>query len=373
MKKRRFTTLISSIVMSSCLIIGASAASYSDVPNGEWFAEGVRYCSDQGYVAGYSDQTFRPNQNLTRAEMAVIMSNMLDLTSAADVSFRDVPSGQWFTEPILKCVKAGIISGYGDGRFGPNDHVTREQAAVILSNAFGLGREARTTRFQDSGSISDWAWKHVNTMVSHGYMAGMENNRFQPSGKLTRGQIVTIICTHDKDVRSRASLGSEGWKQAYIDYINSGNDGSAWNQDTTYRLIDVDGDGIPELHRIGGAIAQGNAIVGFYHGRLERMDCYAPGLKFDKGTGKFCCCELEGSRDRIAYRFYRLNDGKFTLLHTGYWFSETASRQESWTWDGEVVSGAQFSRLQNSVFIFQDEPDGSFVSKETIIRQIRNY
>lgn len=371
--KKIISTILCFCIAFSLLTTASLAISFSDVRSGVWYSEGVSYCATKGYVSGYSDGTFRPNRNLTRAEMAVIMSNMMNLTDSSGVSFSDVPSGQWYTEAVRKCAKANLINGYGNGKFGPSDQVTREQAAVILGNAFGLGKESEYPNFSDANKISDWSYKSVNSMVSHGYMAGMENRKFEPQGKLTRGQIVTIIYAHDKDVSSRSSLDSSGWKEAYIDYINAGFNNRLWDSDTSFRLVDVDGDGIPELHRVAVTIAQGNSLVGYYHGRLERMDCYAIGIKIDEGKGKFCNCELEGDRDRIAYRYYSLNDGKFTLLHTGYWFSEKAGREEYCTWDGVRVSTSKFQSLQNSVFVFKDVSASEFVYKDEIIRQIREY
>lgn len=357
----------------SMLALGACAAGFSDVANGKWYSEGIEYCASKGYISGYDDGTFRPDRNVTRAEMAAIMSKMMNLTAKSNVSFSDVPSGKWFTEPIQKCIKAGLISGYGNGRFGPSDPVTREQAAVILSNAFGLGKESGVTSFSDDLKISNWAVTSVNTMLSHGCMSGMGNRQFVPAGKLTRGQITTIIYAREKDVSSRSSLGADGWKQAYIDYINSGYSGSAWDRDTRYRLIDVDGDGRPELHRVATTIAQGYSIVGFYHGRIERMDSYALGIKIEGNTGNLCTCELEDGRTCIAYRYYHLRDGRFTLLHTGYWYSEKVGREEYCTWDGNRVSTAEFQRLQNSVFVFKEEDPSAFVYRDEIIRQIRAY
>lgn len=373
MRKRITTILVCIALLTAFLVPTVSAVTFRDVPSGKWYSAGVNYCAGKGYVSGYNDGIFQPDRNITRAEMAAIISNMLGLSGTSTVSFTDVPSGQWYSAPISRCVKAGVISGYGNGKFGPNDRVTREQAAVILGNAFGLGHESGIPDFRDEGSISTWALYYVNSMISHGYMSGMGNNLFSPKSALTRGQIVTIIYAREKDISDRASLGSDGWKQAYIDYIRTGDGYGAWDSATLYRLVDVDGDGIPELHRVGGSISQGNSLVGFYHGRLEEMYSYAPGIKVDKGKGKLCCAELENGRRETAYRYYSLNDGKFRLLHTGYDYMPTASRDGYFTWDGVRVSESEFYNRCNSVFVFEDVPNSEMIRQSDIISRIQAY
>ena len=111
----------------------ALASGFKDVTSDKYYYNSVQKCADKGYVRGYEDGIFRPNGNITRAEFAAIMNTVLGLKDSAANQFSDVKSGKWYTSAVLNCVKAGIISGYGNGKFGINDPVTREQAAVILA------------------------------------------------------------------------------------------------------------------------------------------------------------------------------------------------------------------------------------------------
>lgn len=190
MKKILCTILIISLLMTTAL-----AATFSDVPAGKWYSAGVEYCASQGYVSGYSDGTFKPGNNITRAELAVVMNKMLGLKSPANNTFSDVPSGKWFTEPILNCVKAGVITGYSGKSFGPSDPVTREQAAVIMAQAFQVEKSSGRSSFADDGQIASWAVGYVKAMNAKGLISGTGNNRFSPKDKVTRGQICTIINT----------------------------------------------------------------------------------------------------------------------------------------------------------------------------------
>ena len=190
MKKLLCMVLIVSLLMTTAL-----AATFSDVPAGKWYSAGVEYCASQGYVTGYSNGTFKPGNNITRAELAVVMNKMLGLKSPANNTFSDVPSGKWFTEPILNCVKAGVITGYNSKSFGPSDPVTREQAAVIMAQAFQVEKASGRSSFADDGQIATWAVGYVKAMNAKGLITGTGSNRFSPKDRVTRGQVCTIINT----------------------------------------------------------------------------------------------------------------------------------------------------------------------------------
>lgn len=168
-------------------------APFSDIPYGQWYTSAVSYCYDVGYVGGYEDKTFRPNRTLTRAEMSVIMDKMLKLSGSAENTFSDVKTGTWYTEPVLRCVKAGIMAGYDKKTFGTNDPLTREQGAVILANAFQISKQSGRTSFKDDAAISSWAVGSVKAMADKGYITGMGNNTFEPRSALTRAQMCQII------------------------------------------------------------------------------------------------------------------------------------------------------------------------------------
>lgn len=187
--------------MAMLLFVGVSMISpvhaatlpFSDVPAGKWYTQAVQYCFEKGYVGGYEDKSFRPNNDLTRAEMAVIMNKKLGLSGSARNTFTDVSAGKWYTDAVLHCVKAGIMSGYSDTRFGTSDKLTREQGAVILAKAFQVDPLNGRTAFSDDSSISRWAVESVKAMASQKLVSGMGNNRFEPKLSLTRAQMCQII------------------------------------------------------------------------------------------------------------------------------------------------------------------------------------
>lgn len=193
------------LCLAAALFILPVSAAFSDVAGGRWYSESVDWASAAGYVSGYEDGTFRPDRSVTRAEFAVIMNKVLGLQNNSwngiqgainnPVSFQDVSSVSWYGPAIRNCVRAGIIAGYDSEHFGPGDPVTRQQAAVIFSRAYGLLKTGGRSRFADDGNIAEYAVGFVKAMVTAGYMTGMGSNLFQPNTNMTRAQMVTMLHT----------------------------------------------------------------------------------------------------------------------------------------------------------------------------------
>lgn len=182
------------LTLGTVMMIPANADNpFPDVPAGAWYEKAVVSCYEQGLVSGYEDKTFRPDSKLTRAEMAVIMNKLLKLKDSAENTYKDVKAGQWYTDAVLHCVKAGVMSGYDAKTFGISDTLNREQGAVILAKAFGVQAQDGKTTFADDASISKWAVGSVKAMAAKGLIAGIGNNKFGPQEPLTRAQMCQII------------------------------------------------------------------------------------------------------------------------------------------------------------------------------------
>lgn len=195
MLKKTIPALILSLTLIfTALPISAAAKSFSDVDSSRYYYSDVIYCADKGYVNGYSDGTFRPDNGLTRAEFAAILNKALGLTQSAPNTFYDVINGEWYVTPVLNCVQAGVMTGLGDGYFGVNEPITREQAAVILSKASQIGSSSGRTGFSDDYMISNWAVGNVKAMTDKGYITGTGDNQFSPQMNLTRGQVCVLLC-----------------------------------------------------------------------------------------------------------------------------------------------------------------------------------
>lgn len=165
-----------------------------DVPgdlSSHWAKESVMKLMEAGIISGYKDGTFQPDRTVTRAEFTVMLVKALKLETRDGKEFADTGS-HWAADGISIAAACGIISGYNDSTFGPDDPVTREQAAVIMARAGRLDT-AGELNFTDGQAISPWARSGVLAAVAQRFFSGYPDGSFQPQGRLTRAEAAVII------------------------------------------------------------------------------------------------------------------------------------------------------------------------------------
>ncbi|PWW03289.1 heme-binding NEAT domain protein, partial [Paenibacillus cellulosilyticus] len=171
------------------------AVTFSDV-NNHWAADSVQRAVQLGIVNGYSDGSFKPNGDITRAEFTAIISRALQLkTPDQSVSFNDLSTVPAWAKPFLEqAVAAGIISGYEDNTFRPFGNITRTEMTVMVVKALGLPLEsASSLTFADAAGVPEYAKAYVATAVKYGLIQGKQNNQFDPLGKATRAEALVIV------------------------------------------------------------------------------------------------------------------------------------------------------------------------------------
>jgi hypothetical protein len=159
---------------------------------GHWAEASIKALVDKGAIAGYPDQTFKPNRTITRAEFAKVLVKAFELEAKDGKVFEDTAS-HWAKDDIATANAHGIIKGYSDQKFGPNDLITREQVAVMVTRAANLTASDQAPVFTDSAKISDWAKEAVASAAEAGIINGYPDGSFQPQGKATRAEAVTVI------------------------------------------------------------------------------------------------------------------------------------------------------------------------------------
>lgn len=155
--KQGISAAVLSAVLGSAMVFPGMAASFPDVASGADYAEAVDYVSDMGLMVGDKTGKFHPDQAVTRAEMATILCNMLGETEnlSTDGSvFTDVPADHWANRYVVKAAELGLVSGYGNGKFGPSDQVTYEQAITMVVQAMSLGDYALAAGGYPDGYIT---------------------------------------------------------------------------------------------------------------------------------------------------------------------------------------------------------------------------
>ena len=172
----------------------AAGGIFSDVPNGAWYADAVDYVYEHGIMNGTSATTFSPNTPMTRAMLVTVLHRAAGSPSAATgTAFSDVPSGAYYTDAVAWASANGIVTGYGNGRFGSNDPVSRAQIAAILWRYAGSPSAEAGQDFADESSIPAYASAAVDWARANGVANGTTGNRFDPNGNATRAQVATIL------------------------------------------------------------------------------------------------------------------------------------------------------------------------------------
>ena len=162
---------------------------------GTWYHEAVDYVLRNGLMNGYSNGTFGPNDNLSRAQFAQILFNKEGRPVVNYLlQYSDVADGAWYTEAIRWATSQGIVGGYGNGMFGPNDNITREQLAVMLWRYSGSPAATnKELRFNDTGEISGFALEAMRWAVENGVINGKGNGILDPKGLATRAQVAQML------------------------------------------------------------------------------------------------------------------------------------------------------------------------------------
>ena len=168
---------------------------FSDVSESDWFYEAVKFVHRRGLMGGYGDGRFGPNDTLSRAQLAQILFNKEGRPGVNYLlTFSDVAGEAWYTEAIRWATSQGIVGGYGNGMFGPNDPITREQLAVMLWRY--SGNPAATDKelhFNDADEISGFALEAMRWAVENGILNGYGDGRLGPKGQATRAQVAQML------------------------------------------------------------------------------------------------------------------------------------------------------------------------------------
>lgn len=165
---------------------------FDDV-KGHWSEADVMAMFEAGIVSGVSETTFEPDRSITRAEFATLVVKALGLDEG-EADFEDV-NDEWFAPFVGAAAKAGIIAG-SDGKFRPNDTITRQEMAVIVVKAYEhLEKSADSAElaFSDNEIIADWAKEYVSKAVGAGLISGMGDDMFAPSESATRAQAASVV------------------------------------------------------------------------------------------------------------------------------------------------------------------------------------
>ncbi|WP_246098556.1 S-layer homology domain-containing protein [Saccharibacillus brassicae] len=225
----------------------AAGQAKSDI-KGHWAESQIADWMSRGLVTGYTDGSFKPNGQITRAEFFALINRSFGFTEKENVKFGDLPAGSWAYDEVSKAVKAGYVSGYGNGSVGAADPISRQEAAVIVARLLDLKGDAAGADFSDADKFASWADQAIRAVSASDIMRG-SSGRFSPGLLITRGEAVVTL--------DRAGLAYAA-SQANRKYDAAGTYGPASGKETVAGSVSVNVPGVT----LKNMVIEGDLILG---------------------------------------------------------------------------------------------------------------
>ena len=183
-----------------------SKTTFNDVSANDWFASAVDYVTGKGMMNGTADNTFSPKANATRGMVVTVLYRLENQPSTSAASFTDVASGAYYANAVAWANANGIVSGYGSGKFGPNDKVTREQLAAILYRyaqykKYDVSGANSLDGYTDVQSVSSYAVPALQWANAAGVVTGKSGSKLDPKGNATRAEVAAMLMRFCENVK----------------------------------------------------------------------------------------------------------------------------------------------------------------------------
>lgn len=181
---------------------GGTSLPFTDVADGAWYYDAVVYAYDKGLMTGTSATEFAPDVTMTRGMIASVLYRLEGNPAMSDGNlgypYEDVEGDDWYAMPIYWARQNGIMNGYSQTTFGPNDTITREQLAATLYNYTAykggdVSARADLSKYADAASISSWAEDVLSWANAEGLVGGMTTTTIDPQSGATRAQVAAIM------------------------------------------------------------------------------------------------------------------------------------------------------------------------------------
>ena len=267
------------IALAMCLLMAASllpavafAVTFPDTED-HWAKAPIDRWHGYEIVLGDEETgLFRPEDPITRGEMATVMNRLMRYQTAAANRFSDLDDSAWYTDAILRAVAAGVIRGHGGDAtttVAPEDYISREQAFAILRRAFGVAENPDVSQFTDAGDISAWAVPEVGGLAARGFVEGYDGE-VSPQANILRGEVAHLL---DNMIEVYVNAAAE------VDEVETANFALVNAADVIFNDADIEGtlfiaqglvDGeftlndstVTELVIQGGSIILNNSTIG---------------------------------------------------------------------------------------------------------------
>jgi polygalacturonase len=182
----------------------------TDILN-HWASADIGKWINKGLIKGYIDGTFKPDNPISRAEFAAIVNRVFGYTDKSVLSFKDVSTDAWYYEDISKAYAAGILKGDTSGKFRPEAPLSRQEAATVIYRAFNLKAKDinSVSRYSDAKKISEWSKTAISAMAEGGYISGRGADAFEPLSNITRAESVKMLDNVVGELKNKVGTYSE--------------------------------------------------------------------------------------------------------------------------------------------------------------------
>jgi hypothetical protein len=197
-KKKLLSVIIALMFMLTIAAVAVpqaeAAVTLTDI-NGHWAQTQIQNMVDKGVINGYPDGSFKPENSITRAEFMVMINRANGFTGSGTTQFSDVKSTDWFASEIAKATAAGYINGYPDGSMKPNANISRQEAAVMIAKAAKLdvSTVGDLSKFSDAAGIATWSKAYIAACVKASFINGYPDGTFKAVNNIKRSEAAVIV------------------------------------------------------------------------------------------------------------------------------------------------------------------------------------
>ena len=204
MKKKKLLSALLSAALCAGMCVPAFAAgpTFTDVPATHWAYTAVEKASEAGLMNGYGGTLFGQNDPITRGQMVQILYNYYGEDCGTNSGFSDVPASAWYAKAVTWASKKGVVSGYSNGTFGPDNQLTREQMVTILYNVADKPETnpSAISQYSDYHQVASYAADGFAWAVSNKVVSGTSSTTLSPRGTATRAQVAAILVRYLENV-----------------------------------------------------------------------------------------------------------------------------------------------------------------------------
>lgn len=324
MHKQKIKVIFSLILILVFMLNVVSAQATLTVED-HWAKQQLNKWVQKGYIKGYGDNGLKPDAEITRVEFITLINRAFGLTEKTEVSFKDIKPNYWGYNEIAIAKKAGYIAGFADGTFRPNDKISKQEAAIIISRLMGLKTDINPeliSSFKDSNNLKDWSIGSISAAVLAGYMSAEKDGSFLPNKKLTRAEAIVAL------------------DNCYPDYISI-----EYNKAGTYSAGNVDKSieiNVPDVV-LENTTIEGNLIIGegVGSGEVTLKNVTVKGETFVRGGGMNSILLQDSVITKIVIEKI---DNKVRIYATG----------NTKVTNVDMLSGAKLEQENKDVVIFEN-------------------